>query len=104
MEKERRKHPRAKCDLKTRIQWTSRCFVGVIKNVSDNGLFVSCEHRLLPGECVSITVEPPDCGAMVFNAEVVWSRTLKQKENLGFYGLGFRFLDVCLTQSESSMT
>ena len=104
MRKERRRHPRAKSDLLARIQWTSRRFNGVVKNVSDNGLFVCCDHRLLPGECVRIAVEPPDCGAMVFNAEVVWSSTFEQKENRGFYGIGFRFLDVSLTQTENSLT
>jgi hypothetical protein len=41
---------------------------------------------------------------MVFNAEAVWSRILGQVDKRGFYGIGFRFLDVCLTQGESSMT
>ena len=104
MRKERRRHPRAKSDLLANIQWTSRRFDGVVKNVSDNGLFVCCNHRLLPGECVRIAVEPPDCGPMVFNAEAVWSRILGQVENREFYGIGFRFLDVCLTKTESSLT
>lgn len=99
MRRERRKHPRAKSDLTARIQWSSLRFDGVIKNVSDNGAFVCCDHRLLPGECVRIAVAPTDCVPMVIDAEVVWSRVLKQRENLGFYGIGFRFLNVCLTQT-----
>ena len=99
MKKERRKHPRAESDLTARIQWTSRRFDGVIRNVSDNGIFLSCDHRLLPGECVRIAVAPTDCVPMVIDAEVVWSRILKQKEDRGFYGIGFRLLNVCLTQT-----
>ena len=76
----------------------------VVKNVSDNGLLVCCDHSLLPGECVRIAVEPPDCEPMVFDAEVVWSRILGQVEKRQFYGIGFRFLDVCLAKSESSRT
>ncbi len=100
MRKERRKHPRAESDLTARIKWTSRRFDGVIRNVSDNGIFVSCDHRLLPGECVRIAVAPTDCVPMVIDAEVVWSRILKQKEGCGFYGIGFRLLNVCLAQTE----
>jgi hypothetical protein len=96
MKKERRKHLRAKSDLTARIQWTSRRFDGVIRNVSDSGVFVCCDHRLLPGECVRIAVAPTDCAPMLIDAEVVWSCTLKQVENRGFYGIGFRFLNVCL--------
>ena len=112
MRKERRRHPRAKSDLTARIQWTSRRFDGVVKNVSDNGLFVCCDHRLLPGECVRIGCISAFycmlfmllCSFSLFDAEVIWSIILGQEELGGLYGIGFRFLDVCLTQTESSLT
>ena len=101
MKQERRQHQRAESGLSARIQWTSRRFDGVIKNVSDSGAFVCCDHRLLPGECARIVVEPTDCVPMVIDAEVVWSRILGKEDCYGFYGIGFRFLNVCLTQNNN---
>jgi hypothetical protein len=103
-DEERRRHLRTESDLSASIQWTSRRFDGVIRNVSDDGAFVCCDHRLLPGECVRIAVKPKDCAPMVFDAEVVWSRILGRDDTYGSYGIGFRFLDVCLTQKESGST
>jgi len=104
MAEERRRHLRTESDLTARIQWTTRRFYGVIRNVSDNGVFVCCDQRLLPGECVRIAVEPKECVPMIIDAEVVWSRILRQDNTFGSYGIGFRFLDVCLTQNESPST
>ncbi len=94
MREERRQDTRVKSDLIARIQRNSRLFDGLIRDVSDGGIFLRCDRKLLPGECVRIAVEPKDCVPLVFQAEVVWSRILGQDELDGLYGIGFRFLDV----------
>ena len=101
MREERRQHTRVKSDLTARIQRNSRSFDGIIKDVSDKGVSLRCDRKLLPGECVRVAVEPRECLPMVFDVEVVWSRMLGQDEPGGLYAIGFRFLDVRLMQTEA---
>ena len=96
IKKERRKHPRVGSDLTARIQRASRSFDGLIRNVSDTGVFLCSAQKLIPGECVRIVVDPRHCAPMVFDAEVIWSSILRQEEPDGLYGMGFRFIDVHL--------
>jgi hypothetical protein len=96
MREERRQHSRVKRNLTARIQRNSRLFDGIIRDVSDSGVFLRCNRKLLPGERVRIAVEPKDCMSMVFDVEVVWSRIFGQDEPGGLYGIGFRFLDMCV--------
>jgi hypothetical protein len=96
---ERREHSRVESDLTARVQRGLRSFDGLIRNVSESGVFLCSSQRLLPGECVRIAVEPRHCGPMLFDAEVIWSSILGQEEPGGLYGIGFRFLDVCLTHT-----
>jgi hypothetical protein len=97
--KERRHQPRTECNLRARIHRASHSFDGLIRNVSDNGLFLCSPQKLLPGECVRITVEPAGCAPMEINAEVIWSRILRRDEPGGVYAMGCRFIDVCLMQT-----
>ena len=99
MREERRQHARVKSKLTARIQRNSRLFDGVVRDVSERGVSLCCDRKLLPGECVRIAVGPRHCVPMVFEAEVIWSSILGQEEPGGLYGIGFRFLDVCLTHT-----
>ena len=101
---ERRHQPRAECNLAARIHRTSRSLDGLIRNVSDNGVFLCSSQKLLPGECVRITVEPTGCTRLEIDAEVVWSRILRHDEPGGLYAMGCRFIDVCLMQTATSLT
>lgn len=101
---ERRHQLRAECNLTARIHRTSRSFDGLIRNVSDNGVFLCSSQKLLPGECVCITVEPTGCAPLAIDAEVVWSRILRHHEPGGLYAMGCRFIDVCLMQTATSLT
>ena len=94
MTKERRQHPRAESDWIARIQRELHSLDGVIRNVSRTGVFVCCDHRLLPGERVRIAIEFTDRLPLVIDAEVVWSRILSQEESGGLYGIGLRYVDV----------
>ena len=96
---ERRQQPRAECNLRAMIHTASRSFDGLIKNVSDNGLFLCSSQKLLPGECIRIAVEPTGCAPLVFDAEVVWSHILRHNEPGGLYAMGCRLTDVCLMQT-----
>ena len=58
VKQERRHQPRTECNLTARIHTASRFFDGLIRNVSDNGVFLCSSQKLLPGECIRITVEP----------------------------------------------
>ena len=101
---ERRHQLRAKCNLTARIHRASRSFDGLIRNVSDNGVFLCSSQKLLPGECVHITVEPTGCAPLVIDVEVVWSQILRHDEPGGLYAMGCRFIDVCLMQTGTSLT
>ena len=103
-QQERRHQPRFECNLTARVHRASRSFEGFIKNVSDKGVFLCSSQKLPPGECVSITVEPPGCGTLEIDAEVVWSRILRHDEPGGLYAMGCRFIDVCLTQTPTPLT
>ena len=96
---ERRHQPRVTCNVTARIHRASRSFDGNIRNVSDNGAFLCSSQKLLPGECVRITVEPTGCPPLAIYAEVVWSRILRHDEPGGLYAMGCRFIDVYLTQT-----
>ena len=91
IKKERRHQPRAECNLTARIHRASRSFDGLIRNVSDNGVFLCSSLKLLPGECVHITVEPTGCAPLAIDAEVVWSRILRHDEPGGLYANGLSF-------------
>jgi hypothetical protein len=104
IKQERRHQPRAICNVTARIHRASRSFDGLIRNVSDNGIFLCSSQKLLPGECVRITVEPTGCGPLAIDAEVVWSRILRHGESGGLYAMGCRFIDVCLMQTVTSLT
>jgi hypothetical protein len=104
MKQERRYQPRTECNLTARVHRASRSFEGLIKNVSDNGLFLCSSQKLLSGECVRITVEPTGCAPLEIDAEVVWSRILRHGEPGGIYAMGCRFIDVYLMQTATSLT
>ena len=104
IKQERRHQPRAECNLTARIHRASRSFDGLIRNVSDNGVFLCSSQKLLPGECVRITVEPTGCAPLEIDAEVVWSHILRHDEPGGLYAMGCRFIDVCLMQTATSLT
>jgi hypothetical protein len=99
IKQERRHQPRAECNLRASIHRASRSFDGFIRNVSDNGLFLCCSQKLLPGECLRITVEPKGCAPLEIEAEVIWSHILRHDEPGGLYAMGCRFIDVCLRKS-----
>ena len=99
IKQERRRQPRAECNLTARVHRASRSFDGVIKNVSDDGVFLCSSQKLLPGECVRITVEPTGCAPLEIDAEVVWSHILRHDEPSGLYVMGCRFIDVYLMQT-----
>ena len=101
---ERRHQPRAECNLTAIIHTASRSFDGLIRNVSDNGVFLCSSQKLLPGECIRITVEPAGCAPLVFEAEVVWSHILRHNEPGGLYAMGCRLTDVCLMQTATALT
>ena len=96
---ERRHQPRTECNLTARIYRASRSFDGLIRNVSDNGIFLCSSQKLIPGECIRITVEPTGCAPLEIDAEVIWSRILRHDEPGGLYAMGCRFIDVCLMQT-----
>ena len=96
---ERRHQLRAECNFTASIHRGSHSFDGLVKNVSDNGGFLWSSQRLIPGERVCIAIEPPYCGPLVIEAEVAWSRILRQDEPDGLYGMRFRFIDLCLMQA-----
>ena len=104
IKQERRHQPRTACNLTARIDTASRSFDGLIRNVSDNGVFLCSSQKLLPGECIRITVEPTGCAPLVFDAEVVWSHILRHDEPGGLYAMGCRLNDVCLMQTASELT
>jgi hypothetical protein len=104
IKQEKRHHQRAECNLSTRIRRASRSFDGLIRNVSDNGVFFSSSQKLLPGECVRIAVEPPGCVPLEIDAEVIWSRIFRHDEPGGLYGTGCRFIDVRLMPTATSPT
>ncbi len=91
IKQERRHQLRAECNLTARIHRASRSFEGLIRNVSDNGVFLCSSQKLLPGECVRITVEPTGCTRLEIDAEVVWSRILRHDEPGGLYANGLSF-------------
>jgi len=91
MKKEKRYQPRTECNLTARIHRASRSFDGLIRNVSDNGVFLCSSQKLLPGEYVRITVEPTGCTRLEIDAEVVWSRILRHDEPGGLYANGLSF-------------
>ena len=99
VKQERRHQPRAECDLPAKIHRASRSFDGLIRNVSDSGVFLCSSQKLLPGECVRITVEPTGCAPLAIDAEVVWSYILRHDEPGGLYAMGCRLIDVCLMQT-----
>ena len=104
MKQERRYQPRTECNLTARVHRASSSFEGLIKNVSDNGLFLCSSQKLLSGECVRITVEPTGCAPLEIDAEVVWSRILRHDEPGGLYAMGCRFIDLCFMQTPTSLT
>ena len=104
MKKERRYQLRTECNLTAKIHRSSRSFDGLIRNVSDNGVFLCSSQKLLPGECVRIAVEPPGCVPLEIDAEVVWSRIFRHDEPGGLYGTGCRFMDMRLMQTATSPT
>ena len=104
LKQERRQQPRTECNLTAEIHRASRSFHGLIRNVSDNGVFLCSSQRILPGECVRIIVQPAGCATLEIDAEVVWSRILRHDEPGGLYAMGCRFIDVCLMQTATSLT
>jgi len=104
MKKERRYQPRTECNLTARIHRASRSFDGLIRNVSDKGVFLYSSQKLLPGECVRITVEPTGCVPLEIDAEVIWSRIFRHDEPGDLYGTGCRFMDMRLRQTATSPT
>ncbi len=104
IKQERRYQPRTECNLTARIHRASRSFDGLIRNVSDNGVFLCSSQKLLPAECVCITVEPTVCAPLAIDAEVVWSHILGHDKPGGLYAMGCRFIDVCLMQTATSLT
>lgn len=104
VKQERRHRPRVECNLTARIHRASHSFDGLIRNVSDSGVFLCSSQKLLPGEWIRIAVEPTGCAPLVMEAEVVWSHILRHDEPGGLYATGCRLIDVCLRQTVTSLT
>ena len=96
VKQEKRHEPRTECNLTAKIHRASNSFDGLIRNVSDNGVLLCSSQKILPGECVRITVEPAGCAPLIMEAEIVWANILRQDEPGGLYAMGCRLIDVCL--------
>ena len=92
---ERRKHPRRK------VKWPVNVFTdhgniieGETKDISPNGVFISCEEPLALNENYRIGIIPPDHQIIDITGKVIWSDLYGIDKNQTAFGMGVCFLEI----------
>lgn len=95
---DKRLHERKSCNLKAEIVYDSQRYRGVIKNISEEGLFkvVISEDSVLtfiPGKVIDIHLDVPSKEPMVLRCEIKWIRIQKNSPLYLKYNLGIQAHD-----------
>jgi c-di-GMP-binding flagellar brake protein YcgR len=94
MQKESRKHPRAKVVWPIIMENSRNIISGETQDISAGGAYMRCRNPLKPVEVsmyVSVSLLSPRIRAM---AEVVRSDILGSANGVEYYGIGVRFVSV----------
>ena len=93
MERERRRHERAKIRWPVIVQRPEGNVQGETLNFSKDSAFIRCRKPLRLSEVFDMTIDTPDRRLEV-NAEVVWSNIYGEDDEVTPRGMGVRFLNV----------
>ena len=93
MERERRRHARAKIRWPVIVQRPEGNVQGETLNFSKNSAFIRCRKPLRLSEVFDMTIDTPD-RRLELNAEVVWSNIYGEDDEVTPRGMGVRFLNV----------
>lgn len=99
MEKERRRHARAKIKWPVVVQRPDGRLKGETVNFSTNSAFIRCTKPLRLNEIFDMTIDAPD-RRLQLHAEVIWSNIHGKDDEVTPRGMGVRFLDVSIEDRE----
>ena len=92
---EQRLHPRAKIRWPVTIRLSNGIMTGITLNVSCTGAFINCSDPLKPNEVFLMLIDVPTLGNLLkATAEVVWSSSYLQVDNVAPSGMGVRILNI----------
>jgi len=92
---EQRLHPRAKIRWPVTIRPSNGIMKGVTLNVSCTGTFINCSDPLKTNEVFLMLIDVPTLRTpLKATAEVVWSSSYLQSNNIAPSGMGVRILNM----------
>ena len=91
---ERRKHQRRKVTWPVNVFTDQGTIEGETKDISDEGVFISCEEPLVLNEKYRIGIIPPDHEIIDITGKVVWSDLYGIDENNTAFGMGICFVKI----------
>jgi Tfp pilus assembly protein PilZ len=90
---EKRRHPRVAISWQAAIEQSGNHEEVQLKDISLGGAFVVCREPLALNDRLKITIDIPDQGSLLLNAEVVWSNANIPSDQVVNRGMGVRFIE-----------
>ena len=91
---EQRKHRRIAMDVGVSMRSAHNFYTGVIRNISEDGLFISTFEVLAIGTVIDLSVRLPGQPAIQVKGEVRWSRPYDERSEDLESGIGVQLLDL----------
>ena len=91
---ERRKRPRKKVSWPVNVFTDHGTIEGETKDISGDGVFISCDEPLALNEKYRIGIIPPDHQVIDITGKVVWSDLYGIDENNTAFGMGICFVEI----------
>ena len=91
---ERRKHQRVQVAWPVNVFTDHGTIEGETKDISGEGVFISCEEPLALNENYRIGIIPPDHKIIDVTGKVVWSDLYGIDENKTAFGMGICFVKI----------
>ena len=90
---EKRRYPRVAISWDATVESRRGTDDVQLKDISLGGAFVVCPQPLALKEKLKIAINVPDHGALLLNAEVVWSNANVPDDKIVNRGMGIRFVE-----------
>ena len=91
---ERRKHKRRQVTWRVNVFTDHGTIEGETKDISPDGVFISCEEPLALNENYRIGIIPPNHQIIDVTGKVIWSDLYGIDENHTAFGMGVCFLEI----------
>ena len=96
IKEDKRNYPRVEINWPVTIYYEDEEIEGETRNISSEGLFISCEKALPLKKILNISLNPPEHQALGLRGEVIWSDLygIDGSNKMDVYGIGICLVEV----------